>query len=140
MRSVAAMVMLGVASIALHAQPAPEFRVSLLQGGTEVAAVWAQRTDPYHNGGPWAAVPALPAKESVAPAVTSFRVRTWKEDARARVVVFAVARDDSAPTGERETQIATFLLGHGASRVVTETAKYRAAPITVRAARVGVNE
>lgn len=140
MRSIAAMVVLGVASIGLYAQPAPEFKVSLLQGGTEGAAVWAQRTHPYWTGAPSASVQALPLKGTVTPTATSFRLRTWKEDGQARVVVFAVTRDESAPNGERETQIATFLLGDGASKVVTETAKYQAAPITVRATRVGLNK
>jgi len=134
MRSVAALVLCGVSSIGLSAQTAPDFKVSLLQGGTEGAAVWAQRTEPY-QGGPWAGVRALPLKGTAKPTATSFRVRSWKEGTKARVVVFAVARDESAPNGERETQIATFLLEHGESKDVTETAKYRAAPITIRAVR-----
>ena len=104
--------------------------MSILQNGRERAAVWAQQTEPYQNG-PWAAVQALPLKDT-APTVKSFRIRTWREDAKARVVVFAVARDESAPSGERETQIATFLLADGASKDVTKTTQYQAAAITVR--------
>jgi hypothetical protein len=143
MRPVAALVLLGMTSMALSAQTAPDFKVSLLQGGTERAAVWAHGTEPYQNG-PWASVQALPLKDATAPTATSFRVRSWKEDSKARVVVFAVTGDESAspgqrmtpPTGGRETQIATFLLEDGASKDVTETAKYQAASITIRAARV----
>ena len=135
MRSLAALVLLGMTSVSLSAQT-PDLKVALLQGGAEGAAVWARGTEPYQNG-PWAGVQALPVKDGAAtPTVASFRVRAWEENAQARVAVFAVAKDAGAPNGERETQIATFRLAVGASRSVTETAQYQAAPITVLVQRV----
>lgn len=60
-----------------------------------------------------------------------FRVRVWQEGQRIRVVVFAIIPEEK--DREKETQIATFLIDPGQSIRVTETTRYGAAHVVVRA-------
>ena len=49
------------------------------------------------------------------PAALRFSIRAWKEGLKARVVVYAVLKDDRAPAGNTETPIATFAISAGES-------------------------
>jgi hypothetical protein len=103
---------------------------AVISQGRSRASVEVVLTEPY-GGGPWASVPAARLTESSNLAAKGFRIRTWNEDGRARVVVFAVQLDDREK--ESETQIATFLLRVGESRNVTQTEQHGAAHVLVTA-------
>jgi Flp pilus assembly protein CpaB len=125
-------VMLFVMTMAVVSAQSPAVEVAISHG-RQRAAVTATVSEPY-QGGPWAAIPATPLREGTAATASDFRVRAWREGDRTRAVVFAVLRDDHAPNGEREIQIATYLFAPGDSVDVVQTEKYGAARVTLSAA------
>jgi hypothetical protein len=97
-------------------------------------AAMTPATTPYTTGGPSATVAARALRPDVTPSAADFRIRSWTEGDRARVLVFAVTRKPGAPVGsddERETQIASVAMNADQSIEVTATEKYNARPITL---------
>jgi len=62
-----------------------------------------------------------------------FSVRAWREEDKARVVVYAKLPDKRAPEGSTETPIATFSLAAGESVQVPEAEKWGGDRLTVSA-------
>jgi len=100
-------------------------------------------TTPYTAGAPvgdrWVAIPAIAPNTTpdATPLVNAFRIRSWVEGDGVRVLVFAVTvANRNAPirlVPDHEEQIATIALKAGESFEVTETDKYNARRITVKA-------
>ena len=134
MRLIAPIIVLGLLTATGALAQSPNLEIAITEGERLAASVEAAPTEPY-QGGPWASIPPTPLNATTEPTAASFRIRTWKEADRARVVVFAVTRDKQRTATDREveTQIATFLLAAGDSLQVSEASKYGARPVTVSA-------
>jgi hypothetical protein len=128
-----------VAATAIASQvpprPKPEMWVIIRQADSlqGSAGVGVQHTEMYVGGG-WGGAVARPIVAGSPLAVSSFRIRAWKEGDKARVVVYAVVSDTRAPKGETETPISTFALALGQSHEVTETEPWGAKHVVVNAA------
>jgi hypothetical protein len=64
----------------------------------------------------------------------TFAIRAWRENEKARVVVYAVLDDKRAPAGRTETPISTFTISPGQAIEVPEPEKWGASRVSVRAA------
>ena len=125
-----AVVALGIFAFAgILAAQSPMPWVSISQGSLR-ASVSAEQTEPY-DGGPWAAIPARPLHPESQVTAKLFRIRAWMEDAKYRVLVYAVTEEviAEANSREKESLAATFLLDRGQSIEVTTTEKYGAAHV-----------
>ena len=85
---------------------------------------------PYATGGPLATVQARALEAGGNPTVPEFRIRSWREGADVRVLVFAVT--SSGPTREvREEQVTSVLVPLYQSVEIAATEKYNARRFSV---------
>jgi hypothetical protein len=86
----------------------------------------------FYLGGPLAGVGAQIATGAGKDGL-SFWIRAWREDGKARVVVYALLDDRRAPTGKTETPISTFTISPGQTVDVRDTEKWGASKVLVTA-------
>lgn len=106
-----------VVAIASQGQP-PSLYVLITDQGRKTSESIEVQKSAFYLGAPsaWIVASATPGSRLDA----GFGVRAWKENGKARIVVFAVLHDQRSPANQTETPIATFALAVGESVEVKE--------------------
>jgi len=129
-----ALVLVLTGSVGFSQNQTPDMSITIAPSqvtGAE-ASIPVMRNEMYVDSRPFVWVGAPPLRGTAVPGL-AFGIRAWREGDKARVVVYAMLDDKRAPDGKTQTPIASVGLALGQSVEISETEKWGASRVFVKA-------